>query len=118
VDRLELLAETDDDGRPLSPRCTYILKGRMLPVRYWILAVHTPDRAATATAVLHAADAIYEPDATLVVRLARHPQTGNWLRLPENGNVRLALNLFGISPLEREKILKSSPLSIKREKCS
>ncbi len=118
VDRLELLAETDDEGRSLTTDCSYILSGRMLPVRYWILAVHVPDASHTATSSLQAADAIHEPDSRLVIRVSRRPQPGNWLRLPENGRVRLVLNLFGVSPLEREKILKTEPFSIRREKCS
>ncbi len=118
VDRLELVAETDDEGRALSSDCSYTLRGRMMPVRYWILAVHAPGAENRPVSSLQAADALHEPDATLVIRVSRRPQPGNWLRLPEDNDVRLVLNLFGISPLEREKILKTRPFTIRREGCS
>ena len=118
VDRLELVAETDDEGVNLATGCSYTLTGRMLPVRYWMLAVHVPSASAVSYSVLQAADAILEPDGRLIIRVSRRPKPGNWLRLPENGDVRLVLNLFGISPLERERMLKMQLFSIKREKCT
>jgi hypothetical protein len=118
VDRLELLADTDDEGRALSTDCSYVLAGRMLPVRYWILAAHAPDVSDMATSTLQAADAIIGPDARLRIHVAHRLQPGNWLHLPKTGRIRLVLNLFGISPLEREKLLKTRPFAITREKCS
>jgi len=119
VDRLELLAETDDDGKAFSADCVYELKGRMLPVRTWVLSLHQVGRAdGVASAVLHAEDVIHQPGGTLLVRLARRAQAGNWLPLPDEGRIRLVLQLFGISPLERERILKSAPFTIHRTRCS
>ncbi len=120
MDRLELLAEEDDEGNRLDTACAYELKGPMLPVRTWILGVHRLGEHAAATADLHAEQAIYEPDGTLLIHLAPRPWPGNWLPMPRQGNgrVRLVLQLFGISPLERERILKRNPFAIHRKRCS
>ena len=118
MDRLELLAKTDDNDDLLATVCSYELHGPMLPVRTWILSVHGQNGESRAHAVLHAENAIYEPDGSLRISLSRHPHPGNWLPMPGKGRVRLALQLFGISPLERERILKMKPFSIRRVKCS
>lgn len=117
-DRLELVAETDDDGRPLSGRCAYRLSGAMLPVRNWILTVHDPERREHPLAALQAADALYRPDGTLHILLDPHFQTGNWLQTPRRATYRLVLHLFGISPLQRDRILGAGLLRITRVDCS
>ncbi len=118
VDRLELLALRDDDGKALVSDCDYELQGRMLPVRSWIMSVHAV-HGGPASALLHAEDAVLEPDGSVRVRLGRQVQPGNWLALPpDDGRLRLVLHLFGISPLERERILKRAPFSIRRGKCA
>ncbi len=118
VDRLELLAETDDGGAALSGECVYELHGIMPPVRTWILGLHLLAEQDRAVSKLHAEDAVFEPDGALRIRLAIRRQPGNWLRLPQEGYVRLVLQLFGISPLERERILKSAPFTIRRMRCA
>ena len=118
VDRLEMVAETDDEGRALSPDCSYVLSGSMLPVRYWILAVHSNAEHNVSISSLHAADAIPEADGKIVIRASNRPQPGNRLLLPRDGSMRLVLHLFGISPLERDKIMKAPPFRIQREGCS
>ena len=116
-DRLELVADTDGKGRPLSGNCIYRLSGRMLPVRHWILGVHDARKRAKSLAALQATDAVYQPDGSLRIMLAPHFQSGNWLRTPKKASLRLVLHLFGISPLQREKILKSGLLRITRVDC-
>ena len=118
VDRLELLAEADDEGDAFSAECAYELRGAMPLVRTWILSVHLPSEQGRAVSELHAEDAIFEPDGSLRIRLGARPQAGNWLRLPRQGEVRLVLQLFGISPLQRERILKSPPFTIRRTGCA
>lgn len=117
VDRLELVADTDDTGRPLSPQCIYRLTGRMLPVRYWILSVHDPAARSRSLATLQAADAVYEPDGGLHIMLAPRIQPGNWLQTTHQGAMRLVMHLFGVNPLQREKVLASGLLRITRVEC-
>ncbi len=119
-DRLELVADTDDQGRALSPRCVYRVRGPMPPVRFWFLALHARDADAPAHAFasLGAEDVIYEPDATVEIGVAAWPVPGNWLRAPRKGGIRLVLHLMGLSPLKRERLLKRPPFRIEREECS
>ena len=117
ADRLELVAQTDDAGRPLSAACTYRLTGRMLPVRYWILSVHDPARRARPLAALQAADVVHRPDGGLHIVLAPRFQPGNWVQTPRQGTIRLVLHLFGVSPLQRDKVLASGLLRITRVDC-
>ena len=119
-ERLEMVALRDDEGRALDADCTYLLRGGMLPVRYWLLALHVEGEKAPprAFASLGAEDVIYEPDAGLVIGIASRPVPGNWLRAPRHGALRLVLHLMGLSPLQREKILKTPPFRIERKKCS
>ena len=117
VDRLELVADTDDEGRPLSARCIYRLTGHMLPVRYWILSVHDPAMRTRSFATLQAADVVYEPDGGLRIMLAPRIQPGNWLQTPHQGGMRLVMHLFGVNPLQRDKVLASGLLRIIRVDC-
>lgn len=116
-DRLELVAETDDEGQSLSGGCIYRLDGPMLPVRYWILTVHNPQQRGRPLAALQAADTVHEADGSLRIMLAPHFQPGNWLQTPRQETFRLVLHLFGISPLQRDKILESGLLRITRIDC-
>ena len=117
-DRMELVTQTDDEGRPLSGRCIYNLSGPMLPVRNWILTVHDPEKREHPLAALQAADALHQPDGSLRIMLASHFQSGNWLRTPRQNAFRLVLHLFGISSLQRKTLLESGLLRITRVECS
>ena len=117
MDRLELVADTDDEGHPLSARCIYRLTGHMLPVRYWILSVHDPATRTRSLATLQAADVVYEPNGDLHIMLAPRIQPGNWLQTTHQGAMRLVMHLFGVNPLRREKVLASGLLRITRVDC-
>ena len=118
VDRLEVLAEEDDEGKALSTNCEYELRGRMLPVRHWMLAAHVQGDKTMAFSVLQASDVIHGRNGEIVIRLSRQPVGGNWLHMPPRGPVRLVLHMLGISPLERERILSGRPFTISRGRCS
>jgi len=118
--RLELVADTDDDGRSLNAACAYVVRGKMPPVRFWSLALHSDAEGASARAFASVAaeDVLYEPDASLVIGVSRRPAPGNWLRAPKEGKLRLVLHLLGLSPLDRDKLLRKPPFAIERKECS
>ncbi len=117
-EQLEFTARHDDEGRRLRAECTYVLRGAAPVARLWLLGAHPLDDTDAKASYLLASDTLTGADGSIEIRLARRMQSGNWLRLPRQGDFEIVLRLFGLSPLERERMLKRPPLRITREECS
>ena len=69
----------DDDGNSLRGECIYEVKGRLLPARWWSMAIANPRGERS---VIAAGDVMRESDGSLILSLAPFPVPGNRLTSP------------------------------------
>jgi hypothetical protein len=104
---IEATAMADSEGRPLSAGCVYRLEARGPLPGWWSLAAAAgSSRHATAGS----GDVMRGGDMSVSITASRLPAPGNWLRLPERGEVMLIYTAFLQDTGE-------PPFSILREGC-
>jgi hypothetical protein len=95
-------AHTDGAGRALDSRCSYEIRGRALPARWWSVTAYANDDFLIPNAAdrysFTMANIAYEPDGTFVIRASPQKQQGNWLPLGSAGRVSLTLRLYNPTP--------------------
>ncbi len=84
--------ETDDDGGGLRGSCTYQLSGHEPAARWWSISV-APAGQSSPSASFTARDAVMTSDDELSVAISRRAAPGNWLQVPDSGNLRVMLVL-------------------------
>jgi hypothetical protein len=122
---IRLQAETDDAGRPLRGHCRYVISGPMPPARLWTLALHRagagadPGEEEGNRIWLASEDALPDAGGRLHVVIDPRLRPGSWLRPPdaEGGEFVIVLRLYGISPLQRDRLHERLSLSVRREGC-
>jgi hypothetical protein len=95
---LELLAESDEAGRPLTASCRYRITGATPPARGWTLTVTAGDGPAAGPAAPRSgfsdAEIVRDEAGALLVTAGTLPEPGNWLPLPRDGRFQLRLRLY------------------------
>jgi hypothetical protein len=95
---LALLAERDSDGRSLSNRCNFVIKGKMPSSRGWTVTLQRVDgeRFAQGSGRVSISDAetLFAEDGHFEIALARTVQPGNWLELPAEPRFQIMLRLY------------------------
>ncbi len=118
---VEFEARADDTGKNLDADCIYTLKGRMPTARWWSLSSHVltqrQDQSFEPEPVLSSMHAIYDEDDTISIKVARNPQPGNWLQLPESSDFRLILRLYNPVGTRDKGTYSGALFSINRETC-
>jgi hypothetical protein len=120
---LQLIAHSDDSGRPLDPRCTYRIGSHTPAARYWTLSL--VDRAgfpvenAARRYGLRSSEILRDGDGEFSIFVSAAAHSGNWLPIGANAPFLLVLRLYD-SPLSATAggIEKSAAPSIVRERCA
>ena len=93
-----LVANADDEGKPLDAQHEYVIKGTPMDARYWSITLYGEDyflvpneanRFSFNMMNLH-----YEKDSSFVIKISADADDGNWLPAGEKGNFYLALRLY------------------------
>jgi hypothetical protein len=120
---ISFLAREDDQGSPLSGRCTYLITGYLPPARYWTLSVLSPngwlvDNAAKRYG-LTSAEIFRRSDGQFQIFVSRLVHAGNWLPAGASDHFALMLRLYDTSVSATAAGLdKGSMPQITRETCT
>ncbi len=102
----------DDDGKSLRSECSYVLAGPAPQARWWSVGLGAAGGAAGAAGI-SARDVILTGDDQLTLHISKHPLPGNWLAMPDLGNMRVSLVLNevyaaskGLKPMQLPSIQK------------
>lgn len=120
-DTVEYEARVDDAGRVLDEDCTYLVSGPIPQARWWSLSAlaldDTEDAAGEPRRGLVSGQLVYEADLSYRVAVSRELQPGNWLRLPDGGQLVLLMRLYTpVSAVLRQPLSADLP-SIERQVC-
>ena len=120
---LVLRAAADDAGRPLDARCAYRVGTTAPPARYWSLTLYDgagrPVDTALKRSSFSSAEVLRAQDGGFSVALSREAESGNWLMMPEAGEVSLVLRLYDTPAASAASALDPRSLpSIVRGECA
>jgi hypothetical protein len=105
--------KVDDDGNSLRSECAYKLLGAAPQSRWWIVKLGNSSDDGN---VLSARDAILSGTDQLQIGIAKRPTPGNWLVMPQLGNLQLSLVMNEPYPLVKNA--KPAPLpALKKLEC-
>jgi hypothetical protein len=111
---VEAMAETDEEGEPLTTSCHYRLASTGSLPRWWsVAAINANGSGGVAQSIIDADIVIKETDGTSTIVVSKSPQPGNWIIAPRSQ--RFAL-LYSALP-SRSRNATAPPFSITREDC-
>jgi hypothetical protein len=90
----------DEDGKPLSSDCEYVVEGRPLNASWWSIAVYDgtgrliPNKADRHS--FNRTDVARRADGSFRIVLARSARPGNWLPTAQQGSLQLVLRAYGL----------------------
>jgi hypothetical protein len=105
-------ATTDSDGNDLDVSCIYVISGTLPPTRWWSLAVG--DEAST---VLSSGNVITGADGAFSAHVSAQAMPGNWLVLPESGDIELVLRFHGPTGLLKDNPQRATLPTIAKGEC-
>jgi hypothetical protein len=120
---LQLIARTDNAGRPLDARCAYRVGSRTPAARYWTLSLVDregyPVENAAGRYGFRSSEVLREADGGFSIFVSAAAHAGNWLPIGAPGPFELVLRLYD-SPLSATAggIERSAAPSIVREACA
>jgi hypothetical protein len=92
-DGVAFYAHTDDAGKPLDGRCTFVLGGMTPAARFWTLTLYDPQGRLVANTIdrhgFTSAEILREQDGRFVISIGPRARPGNWL--PSGGIERFVL---------------------------
>lgn len=96
---LVFTAITDQDGAPLSGRCSYEISGLTPPARFWTLRIADSDGAPLASpesfpGSLTSWNTLRDADGTFRIAISADANAGNWIRLDAEDEVAFVLTLI------------------------
>jgi hypothetical protein len=98
---ISFLADHDDDGKPLTAQCTYLLSGFIPPARYWTLTLVSPNGWLVENAAnrygLTSAEIFRRHDGQFQIFVSRLVHAGNWLPTGAADRFSLMLRLYDTS---------------------
>ena len=121
-DTLIFVARTDDEGRALEGRCTYMLSGRITSAGWWTLrsARNYPRIRQTEDiegSYLNSLSTAQHVDGELRIIISPRPRPGNWLKSPDE-SFALILSFYD-APFARNLLTtRASVPSITRLECT
>lgn len=111
----EAIAETDNDGKPLTTACRYRLSAAEPLPRWWsIAAAESGDDGQSRQTTADADTIIRESNGTVNIVASLKPQPGNWLKTP---NTRHFTLLYSAIPVSGQSQGVAPPFAIVREGC-
>lgn len=93
---VELVADLDSEGRPLSSSCSYEMTGPTPEARIWTLTAAPAGRKAVdePAASLTSEGLLRGSGGAMAITISTTPSPGAWLRAPSSGPFRLTLRLY------------------------
>jgi hypothetical protein len=95
---LLLRATADDAGRALESRCIYRIGSTMPQARFWTVTLYDvagkPAQTPLGRSSFSSAELVRNQDGGFAITLSHEAQSGNWLMMPESGEVSLVLRLY------------------------
>jgi len=93
---VELVADLDSEGRPLSGDCVYDMTGPTPEARIWTLTATATGGKASGEppSSLTSEGLLRGPGGALAIAIAAAPEPGAWLRVPAGEPFRLTLRLY------------------------
>lgn len=95
---LAFTAKVDDEGRELSGRCDYSIKGRTPSALLWTLSVYDDQDLLMANPAsrtgFHSREILRDPDGAFTVSVSASVQPGNWLPAEAAGGIVFVLRLY------------------------
>lgn len=95
------IARDDSAGKPLDGACRYRVSGTDPEARWWSLTVYGSDRFLVPNPQHRYSESLdsvhHDSNGHFDITLARQPQDGNWIALPD-GRFLLTLRLYNPSP--------------------
>jgi hypothetical protein len=116
-------ADVDQDGKRLSPACTYEMTGLTPPARFWTLYAADSSNeplnpGAELPAAFNAWNVLRRADGTLTVRISATAQPGNWLAVRPGRPFRLVLALLDTPTAGSSGVLDISMPRLSKVGCS
>jgi hypothetical protein len=122
-DGVAFYARTDDAGKDLDGRCTFVLSGMTPPARYWTLTLYDPEGRMVANAIdrhgFTSAEIVRDVGGRFAVSVGPRARAGNWL--PSGGIERyvLVLRLYDTPIGVASMTSREGPMpAIARKDCS
>jgi len=82
-DGVAFYARTDDVGKDLDGRCTFVLSGMTPPARYWTLTLYDPEGRMVANAIdrhgFTSAEIVRDVGGRFAISVGPRARPGNWL---------------------------------------
>jgi hypothetical protein len=99
ADGLAFRAREDDEGRPLSGACTYVISGVVPPVRVWSLGAYDAGGRRFENPAgrygFSAADVVRDGDGAIRITLSADARPGDWIPLSADADdITLVLRLY------------------------
>jgi hypothetical protein len=95
---IQLIARTDDEGRPLDARCVYKVGPRVPAARYWTLSLIDqhgwPVDNLARRYGFRSSEILRAGDGDFTITVAAGVEPGNWLPVGAPGRFSLALRLY------------------------
>jgi hypothetical protein len=118
---LVLRAAADDAGRALDARCVYRIGTTTPQARYWSLTLYDaagrPVDTPLKRASFSSAEVLRDGSGGFTIVLSREAESGNWLMMPEAGEVSLVMRMYDTPASSAAAALdsRSLPLIARRE---
>jgi hypothetical protein len=120
---LAFIRRTDDNGDPLDATCIYAVGGETPGARRWTLQVlrgglpYSVENPAIPVAA-HSRGVLRLPDGSFDIRIARLPQSGNWIYAGPSGPFALTLSLYDTAVASNTGLSEMHMPSIRRLECA
>ena len=119
---LTFQAGLDQNGRPLSPACTYEMTGQTPPARFWTLfAADSTNEPLTPGDALPAAfnawNVLRASNGAFTIRISASAQPGNWLALKRGRPFRLVLSLLDTPTAGSSGVLEIDMPALRKVSC-
>lgn len=120
---LTFRADVDQDGKRLSPRCTYEMNGQTPLARFWTLYTANAgdevlDPGPELPAAFNSWNVLRRPDGTFSIMISPSPQPGNWLAVKHGRPYRLVLSLLDTPTAGSNGVLEIDMPVLRKVSCS
>lgn len=113
-----MIADRDNEGKPLSSKNNYIVTGQPIDSRYWSITLYGNDYFLVPNLAdrfsFNMANVHYEQDSSFTIKISSKPEKGNWLPSGEENRFYLLLRMYHPSPAVYENIEKINLPDIQR----
>ncbi len=119
---LTFTADTDQDGKRLSPSCTYEIAGKTPPARFWTLYAGDATTeplipGAELPPAFNAWNVLRDSQGAFTVRISASAQPGNWLALKRGRPFEIVLTLLDTPTAGSNGVLAIDMPSLRKVSC-